>query len=141
MILTVRERTYSSNGQWCREDLAIPLTTAIAASGRHQSCSASSSSQCQEEDCRGGCRQVPSRSVSRDVPVVRVLGRSPHPPTSDLRPPTSAPKLLPPTRCNRAGMYSAFGPSVPHSWYTYVCQALCVIDLVDALQQCCSSTP
>lgn len=38
-------------------------------------------------------------------------------------------------------MYSVFGPSVPHSWYTYVCQALCVIDLVDALQQCCSSTP
>lgn len=32
-------------------------------------------------------------------------------------------------------MYSVFGPSVPDSWYTYVCQALCVIDLVDALQQ------
>lgn len=96
MILTVRERTYSSNGQWCREDLAIPLTTAIAASGRHQSCSASSSSQCQEEDCRGGCRPAAKCQFVAFHVMFQSFGS-----LEDLliRPPTSAPKLLPPTRC------------------------------------------
>lgn len=89
-MLTVRERTYSSNGQWCREDLAIPLTTAIAASGRHQSCSASSSSQCQEEDCRGGCRPAAKCQFVASHVMFQSFGSLEDllillPPTSDLR--------------------------------------------------------